>query len=197
VKVAIVIGSQRPGSRSASVGQYLERELTRLDLEAYVLDLGAVGLPLWDEGCWDEEREGPWNEAWSAASAELTSCDALIVVSPEWGGMATASLKNFFLLCEKNELAHKPALLVGVSSGQGGSYPIAELRMSSYKNTHVCYLPDHLIIRNVRAFLADGPEPALQERVEHTLKLLASYARAFAQLRKDDVVVSWPYAYGM
>ena len=59
--------------------------------------------------------------------------------------MAPAGLKNFFLLAGST-LAHKPAMIVGVSSGRGGRYPIAELRSSSYKNTKVVYVPDHLYI---------------------------------------------------
>ena len=51
----------------------------------------------------------------------------MAVVSPEWNGMVPSMLTNFFLLCSNNELAHKPGLLVGVSSGTGGSYPVAEL----------------------------------------------------------------------
>ena len=44
-----------------------------------------------------------------------------------------AGLKNFFLLFGQNELGQKPALMVTVSSGDGGAYLVAELRMSTYK----------------------------------------------------------------
>ena len=69
--------------------------------------------------------------------------------------MVPAKLKNFLLYCSKDELAHKPALLVSVSAGLGGSYPIAELRISSYKNNRLCYLPENVIIRNIETFLND------------------------------------------
>ena len=79
--------------------------------------------------------------------------DELVVMSPEWSGMVPAGLKNFFLLCGADHLAHKPGLIVGVSASLGGSYPIAELRTSSYKNTRLCYIPDHVIVRNVGQML--------------------------------------------
>ena len=50
-------------------------------------------------------------------------------------------LLNIFLLCGNGEFSHKPGLIVSVSSGNGGAYPIAELRSSSYKNTHIMWIP--------------------------------------------------------
>ena len=70
------------------------------------------------------------------------------MISPEWAGMAPAHLKNFLLMCDGGELAHKPAQLIGVSSGMGGAYPIAELRMSGYKNNFLMWLPDHMRVGN-------------------------------------------------
>ena len=42
-------------------------------------------------------------------------------------------------------MAHKPGLIVTVSAGLGGSYPVTELRISSHKNTRLCYIPDHVL----------------------------------------------------
>lgn len=41
--------------------------------------------------------------------------------------MVPAALKNLFLLCTGGEIAHKPALIVAVASGQGGADLVAEL----------------------------------------------------------------------
>ena len=67
--------------------------------------------------------------------------DGFILVVPEYGGMATPVAKNIFLLCGNGEFAHKPGLIVSVSSGNVGAYPKSELRMSSYKNTHIMWIP--------------------------------------------------------
>ncbi len=56
---------------------------------------------------------------------------------------------------ERAVVAHEPTLLVAVSSGQGGSYPIAEMRASSDKNSRQLYLPKHVIAREVEKVL-DG-----------------------------------------
>jgi hypothetical protein len=65
----------------------------------------------------------------------LPAADSLIVVVPEYAGMAAAAAKNLFLFGGGDLVAHKPALLVAVSSGQGGSYFVAETRASSDKNS--------------------------------------------------------------
>jgi NAD(P)H-dependent FMN reductase len=111
-------------------------------------------------------------------------------------------LKNFFLLCSHGELSHKPGLIVGVTSGRSGSYPVAELRMSSYKNTKICYMPEHLIIRNVEQVL-NSPEASstddaeTRKRLDYSLELLGHYARALKPIRNEEIVAKSPYPFGM
>jgi len=87
-----------------------------------------------------------------------------------------------------SDLAHKPGLLVGVSSGIGGAYPISELRASSYKNCRLCYLPEHLIVRQVEAVL-NTPQAASEEdqriraRIDYALDILGKYAQALQPVR--------------
>lgn len=154
MKIAIIVGSHRPKSESLKVGNFVQKELETLNSESYLLDLGENSLPLWDESIW--ENDPKWDKIWSPISSKLKNCYGFVIISPEYGGMATPALKNFFLLCGNGELAHKPAVIIGVSASRGGSYPIAELRMSSYKNTQIVYLPDHIIVREVENFLNDN-----------------------------------------
>ena len=107
---------------------------------------------------------------------------------PEYGGMATPAAKNFFLLCGNGELSHKPGLIVSVSSGNGGAYPITELRSSSYKNTHIMWIPENIIIRNVEEFNPGNhgeniPE-WLDNRIDYVLKLLLAYTSNMKPLRE-------------
>ena len=90
----------------------------------------------------------------------------------------------------KGELAHKPALIVTVSSADGGAYPVAELRMSSYKNNRICYIPEHVIVRNVESVLNDDPgqnnpdaDGYFRERMSYALNILKEYALALGQVR--------------
>ena len=106
---------------------------------------------------------------------------------PEYGGMATPAAKNIFLLCGSGEFSHKPGLIVSVSSGNGGAYPIAELRSSSYKNTHIMWIPENIIIRNVEEFNPDSHGKSipdwLDNRIDYVLNLLLAYAHNMKPLR--------------
>lgn len=201
MKISIIAGSHRRESESARVAGYLEQTLRRVGADqTCVLSLANNPLPLWDEGVW--ENDPKWKALWSPIEAELRSSDGFVVVSPEWSGMVPAGLKNFFLLCGGEVLAHKPALIVAVSASLGGSYPVAELRSSSYKNTRICYLPDHVIIRNVGRMLqgdspADDNDAALRQRIEYSLRLPLRYAEALRSVRSSGVVDLKSFPYGM
>jgi hypothetical protein len=119
--------------------------------------------------------------------------------------MAPAGLKNFFLMWTAGgELAHKPALIVTVSTADGGSFPVAELRMSSYKNSRICYLPEHLIIRYADTVFNEDPaqnKPSAQEyfenRLAYCLTMLREYALAFQQIRASGKTSLATYTSGM
>src|SRR5690606_9950684 len=131
-------------------------------------------LPLFDETLWTNQE--PWLTSWTPVSRELADCDGFVMVTPEWNGMVPAGLKNFFLLI-RDEFTHKAGMIVSVTSGISGSYPVAELRMSSYKNTRLCYIPDHVIVRNCRTMLhgdipADDHDKNLRIRINYSSKVL-------------------------
>lgn len=130
----------------------------------------------------------------------LKHSDAVILITPEWHGMATPALKNFLLLSTDEELAHKPVLLVSVSASVNGVYPISELRMTGNKNNHACFLPDHLIFRNVEELITTDhqcTDQAMHQRNQYTMTLLASYARALAPVHRDMVALGKAFRYGM
>lgn len=83
----------------------------------------------------------------------------------------------------------------------GGAYPIAELRMSSYKNTHVCYIPEQIIVREVEAVLRDSPlsepERRLRSRIDYALGLVVAYGAALRAVRAAGFVNLERYPYGM
>lgn len=88
----------------------------------------------------------------------------------------------------KVELAHKPALIVFVSSDDGGSYPVAESRMSSYKNSRICYLPEHLIIRNVSTVFNTSADDHsdIAQCLAYCLTMPKEYGLAFRKIRGSE-----------
>ena len=208
MKITIISGSHRKASQSMKVAQYIENELLEkhgcdedkiLDLSG---DFSAWPIPLWDEGIWNAEQH--WVDLLTPISEGLANSDAFVIISPEYHGQVPSVLKNFFLMWGKGELAHKPAMLVAVSSADGGAYPIAELRMSSYKNNRICYIPEQTIIRNVESVLNDNPDDNdsdadsyFRGRISFNLAILKEYAIALKQVRSSGVTYNMAYKNGM
>ncbi|MBE9539228.1 MAG: NAD(P)H-dependent oxidoreductase [Proteobacteria bacterium] len=205
MKIGIICGSHRPVSESGKIARHIEKELVKQGIcdATWLFDLGGNPLPLWDEGIWSDDPE--WQKILGPLAEEVISCDAFVVVSPEYHGMVPAGLKNFLLMwAGGGEMAHKPALIVTVSASDGGSYPVAELRMSSYKNNRLCYLPEHLIIRKVAGVFNDDAEkndvrsqPYYEKRLAYCLDLLGEYASAFRQIRASGKASLENYSSGM
>ena len=204
MNITIVSGSHRKVSQSIKIAKAIKSALKALKEcdEANIFDLANNPLPLWHEGIRNNGKKS--KSLLASISEKLAFSDAFIIISPEWHGMVPAGLKNFFLMWGKGELAHKPALIVTVSSGDGGSYPVAELRMSSYKNNRICYLPEHLIIRNVEFVFNDNEidnnsssQEYFENRLDYCLKQLLTYGKAFKQIRESDAVSIKKYGSGM
>ena len=204
MKITIISGSHRKVSQSEKVARFIQRTLEEQKLceDTWLFSLAANPLPLWDESIW--EADPAWERRLAPISAELASSDAFVVISPEWHGQVPSGLKNFFLMWGKGELAHKPALIVTVSSADGGAYPVAELRMSSYKNNRICYIPEHVIVRNVESVLNDDPEQNnadadsyFRERIAYALNVLKEYAQALGQVRASGAADLAKFKNGM
>jgi len=143
-------------------------------------------------------------DLWNPISERLAECTAAIFVTPEWNGMASPALKNFCMFVD-SELAHKPVLLVSVTAGMtNGAYPIAEMRMSSFKNADICYIPNHIIIRSAgHCFHGDialddnKADKTARDRIEKTLKILSAYSEALMIMRKNSGDVLDVFAFGM
>ena len=187
MKISIIATSHRQKSQSQRISNILQLILNRLNtnLDLFSLDLGETNLPLWTPD--KKNGDGIGGNTWKIISKNLNESDGFIFVVPEYGGMATPSAKNLFSLCGEGELTHKPGLIVSVSSGAGGAYPIADLRSFSYKNTHIMWIPENIIIRNVEqynpGFHGTSIPEWLDRRVNYTLKLLLEYALNMQPLR--------------
>ncbi len=203
MKITVICGSHRSEAQSLKVAKYIQRTLADgICDEAALVSLADNPLPLWDMGVWEGDEK--WPPLLDPIRTELESSDGFVVVTPEWHGQVPAGLKNFFLLFGKNELGHKPAMIVAVSSGDGGAYPVAELRMSSYKNNRLCYIPEHVIVRHVENVLnedaSDNNESAdgyFRERIDWALHILKAYAVGLQHVRDSGVTATEKFNNGM
>jgi NAD(P)H-dependent FMN reductase len=206
--IFVLIGSHRHKSQSTKVGGYIEAVWQRLfpDDTVYCLDLAGNPLPLRSE--WFRDHSSAEYKAFAPQripiAEQLDRADAVVVISPEWSGMAAPWVKNFFLYANPHLLGNKPGLLMWVSSGRGGHYPIAELRMSSAKNTQICYIPQHIVISHVEEVLNDheleGTEKTdgyIKRRIQYALSMLRAYGEALGKVRATSPIDFDHYKNGM
>lgn len=206
MNLVIISASQRKQSQSAKVAQYFTESSIEYENTVH-LELCQYTLPLWDG---EQASKLATKNDWNTINEHLRLADALIVITPEWGGMASPLLKNFLLMCSSQDTANKPVLITAISSGISGAYPIAELRMNAFKNNKLVAIPEHLIIRNVEEVLNTPSEHStalthhdqqIRERVSYSLYSLYKYSKALNLLRSE--MLKHPhekandFAYGM
>ena len=188
MKISVISASHRINSQSDRVANIISSKLKNINptTNLFNLDLSVSNLPLWSP---DKKKEsGIWGDPWKNISNQLNQSDGFIFVVPEYGGMATPHSKNLFLLCGDGELAHKPGLIISISSGNGGAYPIADLRSFSYKNTHIMWIPENIIIRNVEDYSPGEHGNSIPEwldnRIDYSIEVLLAYSLNMKPLRK-------------
>jgi NAD(P)H-dependent FMN reductase len=190
-KVTVIVGSHRNDSQSGKVGRVIANKLEAMDGVDSVstLDLATADLPFWQESYTDEEQARI-----KQTREQLRESDAFVVIAPEWNGMVPSALKNLFLLYSAGEFAHKPALIASVSAGIGGTYPVTELRSTTYKNSRICYIPEHLIFRDVESIFNEDSDNSndahryMSERTDYALDYLVLYSNSLKQVREQQPV---------
>ncbi len=127
LKLAIIIGSTRPGRVGEAVGRWVhEIARQRRDAEFELVDIEAFNLPLLDEpippsqGQYSKEHTKKW-------AAKIASFDGYVFVTPEYNHGISGALKNAidFLYAEWN---NKAAGFVGYGSA-GGVRAVEHLRL--------------------------------------------------------------------
>ena len=188
MKISIISTSHRKNSQSKRISNIFKNFVLEIynSTECFNLDMFDSNIPVWTSE--KKENGNFWEKEFKKISLELNSSDGFIFIVPEYGGMATPNSKNFFLVFNNGELFHKPGLIVSISSGNGGAYPISELRASSYKNSHIMWIPENIIIRNVEQF-SPGKHgelipPWIDNRIKYSCDLLLKYSEYLKPIQK-------------
>jgi NAD(P)H-dependent FMN reductase len=202
--IVLISGSHRVNSQSLRVTKYLAARLEKLEpgTSTDIIALTGNPLPLWDESFMQKDGQSDLQKKWEPYKKRLQVADGFVVTSPEWHGMVPAGLKNFFLFCSPKEVGHKPALITTVSASRNGAYPVDELRISSYKNSRICYIPEQIIVRDAATiFVGDTPsgkeDEFLHDRADFALRVLVDYTKALKPVRDNPALWEKKYSSGM
>jgi len=215
MNILLISASQRDQSNSFKVAQHIKSNIleTTPKLSSSILDLSKYRHLLDHYGFENNSGLETNNDSLLANEKDevlalLYSCDAVVFVTPEWGGMIPPALVNLLLLTANGSanglpLGHKPAFAVGVSASGGGSNPVSLLKAYAAKNSHLTWLPLHAIVQNVEQFLEYPWSPdsidrysQVQSRLLVGIKSLVIYANQLAPLREELVSLSKVHPFG-
>jgi NAD(P)H-dependent FMN reductase len=184
IKIAIIIGSTRPGRKAEAVAHWVYGIATkRSDAEFELVDIKDFDLPLLDEPMPPAmgQYSQPHTKAWAA---KVASFDAYVFVTPEYNHGTSGALKNAidYLYREWN---NKAAGFVGYGSA-GGTRAVEQLRL----------VMGELLVADVRAQVAlslftdfenfSTFKPPMHEKsVNVMLDQVVAWGTALKTLRKE------------
>ncbi|NMO52457.1 NAD(P)H-dependent oxidoreductase [Actinoplanes sp. TBRC 11911] len=137
-RIAIILGSTRPGRRGEAVAQWVyDRASKRDDAQFEIVDLRDYELPLLDEvnSPVANRYQNDHTKTWAARIARF---DGYLFVTPEYNRSTSGALKNAidYLYAEWN---NKAAGFIGYGATAGGAHAIDHLRgmMAELQIAHV------------------------------------------------------------
>ena len=184
LKVAIILGSTRPGRKSEAVGRWVHALATqRTDASFELVDLRDFNLPLLDEPTPPSQRKytQPHTLAWSA---KVESFDAYVFVTPEYNHSTTGALKNA-LDFVYHEWTNKAAGFVSYGSAGGVRAVeqlrliLAELQVATVRNQVMLSL-----FTDFENYTTFKPDPRHEKSVTGMLDQLVSWGTALKTTRK-------------
>jgi len=157
--VLAVSGSRRTGSNTLTALEHVLDVVADAGVEAALLDLGSVDLPLFHPDV-DDAAAG---EA-TALLARVRAADAVVLGSPVYHGSYSSTLKNFHDYCSKTEYEDTAVGLVAVAGG--GSYgPALEHMRGTVRNVHGWVVPEQVGVRNAGRRFRDGVPDDIADRL--------------------------------
>src|SRR6188474_3100336 len=184
LKIAIIIGSTRPGRNGEAVAKWVyEIARKRSDAEFELIDIKDFNLPLLDEpvpaamGNYSK----PHTKAWGG---KIDSFDGYVFVTPEYNHGINGALKNAidFLYREWN---NKAAGFVGYGSA-GGVRAVEQLRlvMAEVQVATVRNQVALSLFTDFENFTTFKPDPRHEKSVNAMLDQLLAWGDALRPLRK-------------
>lgn len=184
IKIAIIIGSTRPGRVGESVANWVyELAKQRNDAEFEIVDIADFNLPLLDEPV--PPSMGQYSKPHTIAWAEkVASFDAYVFVTPEYNHGTSGALKNAldFVYAEWN---NKAAGFVSYGSA-GGARAVEQLRLvaSELQMAHVRNQVMFSLFTDFENFSNFKPHPRNEESVKNMLDQLIAWGGALKTLRQ-------------
>jgi NAD(P)H-dependent FMN reductase len=186
VRIGVVIGSTRPNRAGEKVARWFHGlAAARPELDAALLDLRDVPLPLYDEPKPPVVAEQAYaSEVARRWVATVAGLDGVVLVTPEYNHSFPAALKNALDWVYAGWVG-KPMACVSYGGLGGGIRAVQQLRQVAVELQMVPLRDEVNISAVFRAFDDDGQplDPALAVRAAVLLDQLEWWARALRDAR--------------
>jgi NAD(P)H-dependent FMN reductase len=185
VKIAIIVGSTRPGRKADTVARWvLDIAARRGDASFEIVDIADFDLPLLDEAL--PPSMGRYAQPHTRAWAEkIAGFDAFVFVTPEYNHSTSGALKNAidYLFREWND---KAAGFVGYGS-TGGTRAVEHLRgiMGEIKVADVRAQVALSLFNDFENFTEFKPQASQEAAVDAMLNDLIPWSRALQAMRLE------------
>ncbi len=186
LKVAVIIGSTRPGRNGEAVARWVHNVAAkRTDAEFELVDLKDFDLPHLDEPmpAMTGQYSRPHTRKWAA---KIASFDAYVFVTPEYNHSTSGVLKNAidFLYSEWN---NKAAGFVSYGIG-GGSRAVEHLRlvMAEIQIADVRAQVELSLVTDFEDFSAFNPAVQHEGKVTAMLDQVLAWSEALRPLRRQQ-----------
>lgn len=184
IKLAVIIGSTRPGRNGEAVAKWVyDIAAKRSDAQFELVDLKEINLPLLDEPIPPSmgQYSQPHTKAWAA---KIASFDGFVFVTPEYNHGTCAALKNAidYLFKEWN---NKAAGFVSYGSA-GGARAVEHLRlvMAEVQVATVRNQVMFSLLTDFENFSTFKPAAHHEKSVNAMLDQLVAWAGALQPLRR-------------
>jgi chromate reductase len=147
--IALIIGTNRPGSNTAKVAAHVADIYAALDEPPQIIDLHQLPLDLFLPASYEKVPVSfePFQEP-------IRRAEGVVIVTPEYNGTIPGIFKYYIDMLEKpDDFEGMPVTFVGLAAGQWGAYrPVEQIQdMFVYlgalvypERTHLAKINDHL-----------------------------------------------------
>jgi NAD(P)H-dependent FMN reductase len=190
-KLKIISATVRPGRKGPVIADWIARLAEKTgNLDAEVLDLGQINLPLMNEAAhpimknYEHEHTKQW-------SAKIEEADAFIFVTAEYDYSYPASLKNA-LEYLVHEWAYKPAGLVSYSAGAFAGVRAVMTLKTDLLSLRTIALAEAVNIPGVNQLINDDgvfvPNEMISASANTMLTQLVRWTKGMKAIKEDKLV---------
>ena len=177
--IALIIGTNRPGSNTRKVADHVEQIYSDLRVPLHVLDLAKLPPEIFSQTSYAEKPK-----AFVPFAQAILTAAGVHVVTPEYNGSLPGVLKYFIdMLKFPESFEQRPACFTGLSAGIWGALrPVEQLQaIFGYRNAYI--FPGRVFLPQINDLLDDSGKLKDAELMERLRKQVEGFVDFVEKLK--------------